>query len=98
MTQNRVGKGSVVAVFYCADEKSATIECALQLVRANVPDVRPLVVMIDKSSAEAKAVRAVWPDCSLRICRFHAIQAWTRCAALLRRTPHNSHAPRLQVE
>jgi hypothetical protein len=39
---------------------------------------QPAIVMTDDSAVERRAVKELWPQCSLLLCSFHVVQAYWR--------------------
>lgn len=78
MVKDRLGRGHAVCFFITQDETTATIREALSLLKDVSGGIQPAAVMLDKCAAEIKAVKDVFPDADILLCRFHVRQAWHR--------------------
>lgn len=72
--------GQIGAVMILPCEEAHIIERGLTIIRDKLMagNFTPGTVMMDKSAAEAKAVRAIWPLATILVCHFHMRQALVR--------------------
>ena len=83
LTHSCVG-GLPIGVLITSSETESTIRAALELYRSILPtgcfggrgaDAGPQVFMTDDSTAERRAINAVFPQATLVLCVFHVLQA-----------------------
>ena len=67
--------GHHVASFVVMREATADITVALESLKRLAPAWSPQAVVMDKSDATRAAAKAVWPDCKVVVCRWHANRA-----------------------
>ena len=67
--------GHLVATFILMHESATDIAIALQSLKDFASPWQPQAVVIDKSDAVRLAVRTVWQDTKIVLCRWHALRA-----------------------
>ena len=72
------GHGRIAAYCFVSNEKKATLESVIQTFANSYDTKRINTVIIDKDFNEIAAVKAVLPNVTIQICRFHVLQAMQR--------------------
>ena len=75
MVVDKHNHGHLVALFILSHESAADIGVALQALSRYASPWQPQAVVMDKSDATRKAVRATWPESKIVLCRWHALRA-----------------------
>ena len=75
IARDRWGHGVPVAWMLTSRMTSATISFFLSWVQSASPDIRPAVIMTDRDYAQIKALRAVYPQSRIFLCKWHVLRA-----------------------
>ena len=71
MVADGEGTGSVVAYALVKDETTTTLTSLLKEFNDLNPNVKIKTFIVDKDAAEIAAIKAVFPDTNIILCRFH---------------------------
>ena len=69
-----IGERYIPLIFILLPDKKSYYNAFLIL--KNKTKIRPKIILVDFESAIHRAITNVWPDSSIRGCRFHLTQSW----------------------